>query len=149
MFIKNFFKINKDILIIILFILCLIFGSISTYYLIKDISKSNDISYQVLSQMAVNKCKLPKYRGNRSETECLNLAIKESHIYEYFNDNDIPLNKKNNNKLPQNEEECNITIEKYKEKISEAYDSGNQSEYKRLNDEAENITNHCLNLMSN
>lgn len=97
--------------------------------------------------MAVNKCKLSKYRGNRSETECLNLAIKESHIYEYF-DNDIPL-KKNNKKLPQNEEKCNITIEKYKEKISEAYDSGNQSEYKRLNDEAEKITNNCLNLMSN
>ena len=30
-----------------------------------------------------------------------------------------------------------------------AYDSEDEAEYKRLNDEAEKITNHCLNLMSN
>lgn len=50
---------------------------------------------------------------------------------------------------PTSEEDCNKTINSYRQQIMRAYDSEDETEYKRLNDEAEKITNHCLNLMSN
>ena len=50
---------------------------------------------------------------------------------------------------PTSEEDCDKTINSYRQQIMRAYDSEDEAEYKRLNDEAEKITNHCLNLMSN
>lgn len=50
---------------------------------------------------------------------------------------------------PTSEEDCDKAINNYRQQIMRAYDSEDEVEYKRLNDEVEKITDHCLNLMSN
>ena len=50
---------------------------------------------------------------------------------------------------PTSEEDCDKAINNYRQQIMRAYDSEDEVEYKRLNDEVEKITDHCLNLTSN